>query len=491
MSKENCSKNEIFNRFEKKCESKDTHKGILLNSKSGKYKFLKNKTLHYFLELNLEELKTYCKEMIPTYDCSKIQNKKDLIKLISNKINIETGDLFCKSGEYFDKKDRKCSKIPTTPPKSPQKPKTKSPQKPKSKSPQKPKTKSPQKPKTKSKSPQKPKTKSPQKPKTKSPQKPKTKSKSPAIKDEHNYSIIFLKKAKKENIVTKLSKKNIDKNIAKLNKYIKKIVYDCEKRINYGKNIDNIDKTSSEYKKRVISKYFYKYVMPENILKPLFSELFSITKYSEENYHLIILMEIFILYILNNNITEFIDKDFEITDKAELKTKMYFHKEKEPVSESSQIINIQSPSMRINQNGKFNINILVKDDKPVSYIKYVEKFLDICNKYKLKGESYNASYMYPKLQQLLLESDIKFKELISQNPPRTFYEFKNFIKEFMENHVLKNEDKIISEFKEIFPKMKHENGKRMLMIIPLLLVKMLFKNMYVDITYVKDISETE
>jgi len=447
MSKENCSKNEIFNRFEKKCESKDTHKGILLNSKSGKYKFLKNKTLHYFLELNLEELKTYCKEMIPTYDCSKIQNKKDLIKLISNKINIETGDLFCKSGEYFDKKDRKCSKIPTTPPKSPQKPKTKSPQKPKTKS--------------------------------------------PAIKDEHNYSIIFLKKAKKENIVTKLSKKNIDKNIAKLNKYIKKIVYDCEKRINYGKNIDNIDKTSSEYKKRVISKYFYKYVMPENILKPLFSELFSITKYSEENYHLIILMEIFILYILNNNITEFIDKDFEITDKAELKTKMYFHKEKEPVSESSQIINIQSPSMRINQNGKFNINILVKDDKPVSYIKYVEKFLDICNKYKLKGESYNASYMYPKLQQLLLESDIKFKELISQNPPRTFYEFKNFIKEFMENHVLKNEDKIISEFKEIFPKMKHENGKRMLMIIPLLLVKMLFKNMYVDITYVKDISETE
>ena len=447
MSKENCSKNEIFNRFEKKCESKDSHKGILLNSKSGKYKFLKNKTLEYFLELNLEELKTYCREMIPTYDCSKIQNKKDLIKLISNKINIETGDLFCKSGEYFNKKDRKCSKIPTTPPKSPQKPKTKSPQK--------------------------------------------TKSKSPAIKDEHNYSIIFLKKAKKENIVTKLSKKNIDKNIAKLNKYIKKIVYDCEKRINYGKNIDNIDKTSSEYKKRVISKYFYKYVMPENILKPLFSELFSITKYSEENYHLIILMEIFILYILNNNITEFIDKDFEITDKAELKTKMYFHKEKEPVSESSEVLNVDSPSMRpLHQKEKFNINNLIEDYKPVSYIKYVKKFLDISDKYKLKIEK-NESDMYPKLQQLLLESDIKFKELITENQPKTFDEFKNFIKEFMENHVLKNEDKIISEFKEIFPKMKHENGKRMLMIIPLLLVKMLFKNMYVDMTYVKDISETE
>jgi hypothetical protein len=191
-------------------------------------------------------------------------------------------------------------------------------------------------------------------------------------------------------------------------------------------------------------------------------------------------------------IIEFIDKDFEISGKAELKTKMYFHKEKEePVSLSSQIINIQSPSLRINQNRKFDINILIEDNKPVSYIKYVNKFLDICDKYKLKGESYNSSDMYPKIQELLIECDIKFKETLSKNPPKTFDEFKSFIKEFMDNHVLKNEDKIISEFKEIFPKMKHENGKRMLNIIPLLLVKMLFKNMYVDVSYTNDTQETE
>ena len=452
MSKEKCSKNEVFNRFEKKCESKDSHKGILLNSKSGKYKFLKKNTLEFFLELNLEELKTYCKEMIPTYDCSKIQNKKDLIKLISNKINIETGDLFCKSDEFFDKKDRKCSKIPTTPPRFPEK--------------------------IKSKSPQMSKTKSPQMSKTKSPKK--TKSKSPKVRDEHNYAIIFLKKAKQEDIVTKLNKKNIDRNVEKLNKYIKKMVFECEKRIKLGK-IDD------ENKKVVISKYFQKYVMSENVLKPLFSDLFSIEKYSEENYHLMILMEIFILYILNNNITEFIEKEFEISDKAELKTKMYFKK--------SKTNNESKPFENNIVKDKFNIKILIEDLEPVSYIKYVDKYVDILMKYKLIG-GYNDRESCIFLQELLLECDIKFKELLDKNPPKTYDEFKIFIDDFMKKYLLNKEDKITRELieKEIFyeyDKGDEEKRKKWLMVVPLLLVKMLFKNMYVDTTYTKDIQETD
>jgi hypothetical protein len=65
--------------------------------------------------------------------------------------------------------------------------------------------------------------------------------------------------------------------------------------------------------------------MPENILKPLFSDLFSITKYSEENYHLVILMKIFILYILNNNIIEFIDKDFERKLKINIGSQLWLY----------------------------------------------------------------------------------------------------------------------------------------------------------------------
>ena len=455
MSKEKCSKNEVFNIFTKKCVSNDTSEGIFLNSKSGKYKDLEKKTLDFFLELSLEDLKIYCKEMIPNYDCSKIKSKNELIKIISNKVNVETGDLFCKSDEVFDKKNRKCSK------KSPKKSNS-------------PKRVSPQRSKS---------------PKKSFPKRQVSPQRSKSPKDEHNYAIVFLKKAKQEEIVTKLSKKNIDRNVKKMNKYIKKMVSDCERRIKLNKVTD------IEGQKKIISKYFQKHVMPENILKPLFSDLFSITKYSEENYHLVILIEIFILYILNNNIIEFIDKDFEISNRAELKTKMYFHKEKKPVSSSPQIINIEmenpvSPSMKKTQNKKFDISTLVEDNKPVSYIKYVNKFLDICDKYNLKEESYTSD-TYPKMQELLLECDLKFKELLSENPPETFDEFKIFIQDFMKKYILKNEEKIISEFKEIFPKTKYENEKKMLKIIPLLLVKMMFKNMFADVSYTKDIKETE
>jgi len=52
----------------------------------------------------------------------------------------------------------------------------------------------------------------------------------------------------------------------------------------------------------------------------------------------------------------------------------------------------------------------------------------------------------------------------------------------MKKYILKNEEKMISELKYIFPKTKYENIKKMLMIIPLLLVKMMFKNMYADMS---------
>ena len=53
------------------------------------------------MELDTNDLKTYCKEMIPDFDCSNLKassptkTRNELIKVISNKINIETGDLFC------------------------------------------------------------------------------------------------------------------------------------------------------------------------------------------------------------------------------------------------------------------------------------------------------------------------------------------------------------------------------------------------------------
>ena len=430
MSKEKCSKNEIFNHFAKKCVSDDSSQGILLNSKSGKYQNLKKKTFDQFLELSIDELKTYCKEMIPKYDCSKIKNKKDLIEIISNKVNIESGELFCKNDEIFDKKNRKCSK---------------------------------------------------KSPKIKSPKKSKSPNRINSLeKYEHNYSIIFLKKARQEDIVTKLSKKNIDKNVDKLNKYIKKMVSDCEKRIKSGK-------TDEENKKMIISKYFQKHVIPDNILKPLFDELFSIGKYSEENYHLILLMKIFILYILDNNMSEFINKDFEISSKAELKTKMYFKKSKtdeEPKYFENSIIEKQTLSEK---NNEFNVKQLVEKSEPVTYIKYVDKFLDIAKSHDLVGY-HNLHNTYIGLQELLIECDTKFKELLNKNPPRTYEEFKSLLNDFMKNHVLKNEDKILHEFKEkgILDIVDEGDERQWLNIVSLLLVKMLFKNMYVDVSYTSD-----